>query len=112
MNSEMPVLDRSVLRSSLGDDKELIREVLDLFLDTAPDLVDSLKKASDQGALEEVKSSAHSLKGSAGNIGAEALRASMKAVEEACRKSDPNSVRNSVAEALKQYRLLTEELKK
>ena len=111
MSSELPVLDRSVLKSSLGDDTELIKEVLELFMDTTPELIDSLKKASTEGSLREVKNSAHSLKGSAGNIGAEALRASMKAIEEACLESDFVAVRNRVTEALEQYRILAEELR-
>ena len=110
MSSELPVLDRSVLRTSLGDDKELIEEILELFEDTTPEIIDTLDKAADEGNIETVKKSAHSLKGSAGNIGAKALEEAMRDIEAACADKEPEGVRNTVNYAISEYNRLISEI--
>ncbi len=110
MSSELPVLDRSVLRSSLGDDLELIEEILELFATTTPEIIESLKRAADEGDLETVRKCAHSIKGSSGNIGAEAMQESMRNIEAACADQDPDAVREKVSDSLTEYSRLTLEI--
>ncbi|MCD4776660.1 MAG: Hpt domain-containing protein [Candidatus Aegiribacteria sp.] len=110
MSSELPVLDRSVLMESLGNDKELIKEILELFKDTTPEIVENLDNAANEGNIEEVKRNAHSLKGSAGNIGAKALEESMRNIEAACAKNELEGIRNKVSGAIGEYNLLKSEL--
>ena len=110
MSSELPVLDRSVLRTSLGDDKEFIEEILELFEDTTPEIIESLDEAAKEGNIETVKRSAHSLKGSAGNIGAKALEEAMRDIEAACADKELEGVRKKVRDAIGEYERLKSEL--
>ncbi len=54
----------------------MLAEVLQLFLEEVPPRMDRLRNACAAGNIEEVHRAAHSLKGSAGNIGAQRLSAS------------------------------------
>lgn len=110
MSSELPVLDRSVLMESLENDNELIEEILGLFEDITPEIIESLDAAADEGNIEEVKRNAHSLKGSAGNIGAKALEEAMRDIETACSEKELGGIRNKVSDAIDEYKRLKSEL--
>ena len=110
MSSELPILDRSVLKLSMGDDQEFIEEVLELFTTITPEIIESLKKSADEGDLESVKRSAHSLKGSAGNIGASAMEESMRDIEAACADEDREAVRERVRDSISEYNRLKLEI--
>ncbi len=71
---ELPDLDMSVLERlrKMGGD-EFLGELLDLFLEHAPKKLEEALTAEKKGDLEAVERAVHSLKSSAGNIGAEAL---------------------------------------
>ncbi|HET7479180.1 MAG TPA: PAS domain S-box protein [Rubrobacteraceae bacterium] len=49
---------------------DLLKELVDLFLDDAPVRISTLRKASREGNAEEFERTAHTLKGSCGNMGA------------------------------------------
>ncbi len=70
-----PVLDQAAFLERLGGDEELLKYLITLFKETVPDMMDALDNdllsAEDQ---EQLICHAHSIKGAAGNIGAEALR--------------------------------------
>ena len=51
----------------------MLAEVLQLFLEEVPPRIARLRNAWPAGNIEEVHRAAHSLKGSAGNIGARRL---------------------------------------
>lgn len=110
MTGELPVLDRSVLSSSLGDDVDLIKEILELFTTITPDIIDSLEKAAIEGDLDTVRKCAHSIKGSAGNIGAAALQESMRDIEAACTEEDTDDVRKTVTDSIGEYNRLISEI--
>jgi len=50
-----------------------VAEIIDLFLQQTPDLLQSLKEAFGEKDLESVGTTAHMLKGSCANLGAEQL---------------------------------------
>jgi two-component system sensor histidine kinase/response regulator len=73
---EAPVLDRSVLddlRELEEDEPDAIRELIDLFLDDAPQRMHKIGEAISKQDLDMGRMAAHSLKGSARNLGALAL---------------------------------------
>ena len=112
MKKKSVVFDRSVLRESLGDDDELIKEILELFRSNAAEIMASMKSAASEDDFETVRSSAHSLKGSSGNIGAKALMATMKSIEEACSDDNLNSIRTRISQSEEDFTDLLEELEK
>ena len=69
---EEPVLDTAVLRS-LATDPALLRELCELFLHSARDLIERLQSAAGTGDTAALQSAAHTLHGSALNFGARRL---------------------------------------
>jgi HPt (histidine-containing phosphotransfer) domain-containing protein len=66
------ILNLAAALDRLGGDKELLEEVAQLFLQTSPDLLAEIRRAVAAGNAEALERSAHTLKGSVGNFGAEA----------------------------------------
>lgn len=82
-----------VLRSlTPPGEPDVLSEVLRMFLVEVPPRMDRLRNAWAAGNIEEVHRSAHSLKGSAGNIGANALFAVCKELDEKSRAGDTGAV--------------------
>lgn len=81
-----PILDPAVLdtlrKLTPPGEPDVLNEVLQLFLDEVPPRVERLRNAWTAGNIEEVHRSAHSLKGSAGNIGARRLHAICSQLDE------------------------------
>lgn len=75
--AEPAVLDQAVLESlrqlTPPGAPDVLTEVLQMFLQEVPFRVARLRNAWASGDIEEMYRAAHSLKGSAGNIGAERL---------------------------------------
>ncbi len=61
-------LDLAAAMVQLGDDKELLIEVLDVFLEHVPKLLTDLKEAIAKGDIDTVELASHSIKGSSANI--------------------------------------------
>jgi len=64
------VFDPEALASLIGDDPELVQELVGLFSDEAPRLLDAIRKAVAASDAHAVAHAAHTLKGSAANLGA------------------------------------------
>lgn len=52
---------------------DLVAELVDIFVQTSPDMLDDIKKSVEARDFIAIKKSGHKLKGSSGNLGAEAL---------------------------------------
>lgn len=66
-----PILDRDRLAAFTAGDRELERELLELYLETAALYLDRMRRAMDDPAAW--RSAAHALKGASANIGAVAV---------------------------------------
>jgi HPt (histidine-containing phosphotransfer) domain-containing protein len=90
------ILDPAVLdglRSlTAPGEPDVLSEVLNLFLVEVPPRMDRLRNAWAAGNIEEVHRAAHSLKGSAGNIGANAFFAVCKDLDEKSRSGDTGAI--------------------
>lgn len=65
------MLDHEVAMSRVGGDAELLKELAGLFLEEYPRLLAELREAHVQGDAKRVESTAHGLKGSVANFGAQ-----------------------------------------
>ena len=96
------LLDQSTLSalSSLGDedDAEMVGELVDLFAEEAPRLISSMREAAGRGDDEELRRSAHSLKGSSGYLGATLLASRAHEVEQRARASETDGVEKRIEE--------------
>ena len=74
------------IREVLGlDDDETVTMLLDEYIGTMKKIVAQLKPTVESGDLAQLRKLAHTLKGCAGNIGHEPMRAQCLALEEASR---------------------------
>ncbi len=90
--AEPAVLDRAVMETlrqlTPPGEPDVLTEVLRLFLREVPLRMDRLRNAWAAGNIEEVYRAAHSLKGSAGNIGAQRLLGVCRQLDEMGRAGD------------------------
>jgi HPt (histidine-containing phosphotransfer) domain-containing protein len=75
---------------------DVLREVLQLFQTDIAERLAALDAALSSGDLAGVARTAHTVKGSAGNIGARPLLDACRAVEDSARQRDPDRVRLTV----------------
>lgn len=69
------------LNQSIGDDTSLLLEVIDIFVDTGPAMLTAIRAALEAEDAQDLEKTAHALKGSAGNFGAQAVVRSAAALE-------------------------------
>ena len=93
----MTVIDSKTLESLReldgGNGEDLVGELIDIFLEQAPQRVDGIKKAIAAADARSLSSQAHSLKGSAANFGADALTAICQRFETGGRKGSLGELR-------------------
>ena len=82
-----PVFDRAGALKRMGGDAELLDSLSELFLDEMPANLARLKTAVELGQARDARLHAHSIKGSASNVGAEALVECAGRLEEMARES-------------------------
>ena len=79
--------DLTIALERVGGDEELLKEIADLFVEDAPQLLEAIRvaiEAKDGAALHRA---AHSLKGSVANFGAEKAVETAFQLEETCEDS-------------------------
>ncbi len=67
--------------SRLGNNKDLLDQVVELFENEAERFLDSLQEALEGESGEEVRGRAHTFKGSVSTLGAQALVATLQEIE-------------------------------
>jgi CheY-like chemotaxis protein len=81
-STEVPIaVDRDSLMERLGGDKQLLAEVIRLFLDDCPVRLAAIKAAVDRRDAEGIRTTAHALKGAAANLSAHRLVESTSILE-------------------------------
>src|SRR5579884_2010882 len=80
--------DRAAALARLGDDEELLREVVELFLSEYPITLAQIRDAVQSRDASALESSAHSLKGSIATFGAEQARQAAFSLEQLGRESN------------------------
>jgi PAS domain S-box-containing protein len=82
------VLDEALLMSRVDGDLELLKDLVDLFLEDCPRLLDEIRVALDQKDAGTAERSAHSLKGSTGNLAAKLASEAALKLESVARAGD------------------------
>ena len=102
-----PVLDPAVVESlrqlTPPGEPDVLKEVLQLFLDDVPGRIERLRAAWQAGSAVEVQRCAHSLKGSAGNIGASHLLAVCRQLDDRGKSGDLSNLPGLVASLDAEY---------
>ena len=105
--SSTAVLDPAVIDSlrqlTPPGEPDVLDEVLRMFLDEVPRRIDRLRAAWAAGDLAELHRAAHSLKGSAGNIGAHAMYAVCRQLDERGKAGDLAGTEQLVAALAEEF---------
>ena len=73
------IVDRTQLLARVGDDLDLLGELVDLFLDTGGPMLSHVEHSVSQGNAEAIERAAHTIKGAVGNFAADrAFEAALK----------------------------------
>jgi len=78
----VPVLDLDFLKERTGDDPELVKELLEIFLADIPRRFAGLRRAVDDMDADQIRILAHSIKGSAMLLGAQQVVEASAIIEE------------------------------
>ena len=70
MTNDDAVFDLQATMEQVGDDKDLLRELVDIYVGEYPAQLQSLEEAVGNNDAEAVRETAHSIKGAVGNFGA------------------------------------------
>jgi HPt (histidine-containing phosphotransfer) domain-containing protein len=82
------VLNRPALLQRVGGDRALLREVIQLFVSTSAGHVAVIREALAAGDVDRLRRAAHTLKGSAGSLGAVAVAETARRLEAAAARAD------------------------
>ena len=107
-----PVVIDSLRQLTPPGEPDVLSEVLRLFLDEGPRRIDRLRAAWAAGDLTGVQRAAHSLKGSAGNIGAHAMHEVCKQLDERGRAGDLAGAGHLVAALAVEFGKVEEEIQR
>lgn len=98
MSSPVDVDNLEMLKELIGDD---LKDILGAFISTAPDLVTKMDNALFDKDGEELRMHAHSMKGSAANIGATELSSLSANLEELAKNGNMDSEANGIFNQVK-----------
>jgi len=82
------VFDKVVIMRRLGDNEDLLRQIINVFLESLPDQLEELKQGVGSEDAAVIRQKAHRIKGASASIGAEAVRETAAALEEAGKKGE------------------------
>jgi two-component system sensor histidine kinase/response regulator len=92
-----PVLDLEVALARVGGDPDLLKEIAVLFLDHYTEWLGEIREAAGRGDAKGVENTAHGLKGSVANFGAQAAVDAAMHLESLGRSRDLTDVGTSLA---------------
>jgi len=90
-------LDRASLLERVEGDRELLAEMINLFVEDAPRQLAAMHDALQGGDLPVLERSAHSMKGAAGNLSAHATASAASQLEQNAKNGDAESAKTSLA---------------
>jgi two-component system, sensor histidine kinase and response regulator len=88
------------MRTFRDDYPDIVDQLLDLFLNSTPPLIDELREALDAGDDDALRRAAHKLKGSCQNIGATFMATLCRSIETAERDPEETVAELDAALAL------------
>ena len=87
--SEQPVIDPEIMDRLHGwGGPELVLKLISLFLENTPEKLDEIRVGLASGEIQRVERAAHSLKSSAGNLGASRMHYLAAEIEELAAADD------------------------
>lgn len=94
------VFDPESVLPAIGGEVELLKELIEIFQSIYPEDLEMIEKALRNGDLDELRKSAHRMKGSVANFGKKKAFEAAKDLEEAAKLKEAEKV-NKLFEELK-----------
>jgi len=105
-------LDIAVAVGRVGGDEELLKEIALIFIEQCPGALAEIRAAAEAADAEALERTAHALKGSVANFGAEAARAAAYAIEEMGRSGNLEGVDQALTDLDQALAILISELRR
>ena len=99
-------LNLEYLQEVSGGDEEFEQDILDTFLETAPDLLEALQSAIAASDAAALRHASHTLKGSSRSIGGQPFSKICEAIEAFAKQGDVDSALPIVPELFASYERL------
>jgi PAS domain S-box-containing protein len=93
--SSGPVLDKDAVLMRVGGDRELLQEIVQLFLADCPRMIAGIRQALDEGDARKLYEAGHLFKGAVGNFAAPEAFAAALALETLGRQGSLNGAREA-----------------
>jgi HPt (histidine-containing phosphotransfer) domain-containing protein len=107
----LPVFDYDDFLERMDGDMDLLREVIEIFLEDAPSLMGALRLAIRGGNKYAMERAAHTLKGAAANISAKGLRSLSGKMQEMIKKGEVTQIEKLLKEMETHYEELDRALR-
>jgi HPt (histidine-containing phosphotransfer) domain-containing protein len=108
---DIEVIDLEALRARLEQDLDLLEEMVELFLETSPQLMSEVEAAVASGDGSGLARSAHTFKGALQNMCAQQCAQLALRLETCGRRGDMAEAKSSLTELQNQWQLLQGALK-
>lgn len=109
---KLPVFDYADFLERIDGDVDLLKEVIEIFIEDTPRLLADLFAAIRRGDADAVERAAHTLKGATANISAKRLHALSRQVQQAVKNEGVDSLEPWINKFAEDFAQLTRELKK
>jgi PAS domain S-box-containing protein len=103
MQAEHEIWNRDALFERMMQDAELVKAIVEGFLEDMPKQIQLLKSYVEAGDLKMLERQAHTIKGAAANMGADALRSIALKLEEDSKRGNSDVVADLVSALEKAY---------
>jgi PAS domain S-box-containing protein len=108
--SQPGAFDRAGFMDRVMGDEQMAEAVIGIFLGDMPKQMELLRSSLEAGDVETAARIAHSVKGAAANVGAEAMREVAREMEEAGKVGDLNTLTLGLPELLRKFEQFKEEM--
>lgn len=107
----LPVFDYDDFMERMDGDMDLLKEVIEIFLEDAPSLVGALRLAILGGDKDAMERAAHTLKGAAANISAKELQRLSGNMQEMIKKGEAAHIEKLLGKMETHYEELAKALR-
>ena len=92
------IVDLKEVLERVQDDRELLLELFDIFIEDYPNKLNAIKQASQKKDFEALRDAAHSMKGASGNLSAKRLYAIFLKIEQTAKSNSMDGLEGILKE--------------
>ena len=108
------IVDLKEVLERVQDDKELLLELLDIFIEDYPIKIETIRQGVKDKDFEKLRDASHSLKGASGNIAAKRINMLIVQVEQLVKMNTTDGIEDllkNLEQAFSDFKIFTAKLK-